>query len=608
MGQAKPNASIEARLARRIAAYRFRRNRIQKIINIMAAFRLVFFLGIVVGVALAVGKDFRLEGGALALFSSGVFLYLMVRQDRCYRFANRCEIAEKLLADDLARVQFQFNDIQYEHPITFEDHHPFAHDLDMSAGSSILKLLDNSFHGKTKAILKRWIDHIDQPEDIRMRQEAVTDLAKRKRIRLKLGVAAHTDSVRELDSKDLNAWLSHSVPWTLKPPAYIFGRLLSLFTTSSVIIHFGFNSNWPWLPQVFFQLAVFWVFDMVHRGFTFSFMQRAKAISATCTIIGLFENQKVEAPLLVKLRDGLLTDGKTAGPHLKKLLGLNEMLEYRSNGFAHFFLNGLFLWDQYYLRKLSIWRESYGKSLPGWVDSIFEFEALCALANYRELFPTRPFPKLVEGQEIHLEASNMAHPTIHRDKRIGNDYLMDHNGRLHLITGSNMSGKSTFLRTIGLNLVLARMGAPVCAKALTCSLPRLWTSIKIQDSLADDTSYFYAEVKRIKLILDEVKKPGPPVFYLLDEILKGTNSRERLIASKAMAAYLLENASSGLITTHDLEMLHLSREKPDVIVNYHFQEQVEGDEMFFDYKLKPGELTSTNALRVMRFAGVPLDL
>ena len=168
-----------------------------------------------------------------------------------------------------------------------------------------------------------------------------------------------------------------------------------------------------------------------------------------------------------------------------------------------------------------------------------------------------------------------------------------------------MSGKSTFLRTIGANLLLARLGAPVCADSMRCSLPRLMSSIKINDSLAEGVSYFYAEVQRTKQILDQVAQGGP-VLYLLDEILKGTNSRERLIATKAIVAYLINHGASGLITTHDLELLALHSHYPDAITNYHFQEGVVDDEMYFDYQLREGELTSTNALRLMKLAGVPL--
>ena len=597
----KPN-----RHDRRTRAYAHRVQWIQKRINLLAVLRLLAFLGIVVGVSFLFGGDYQLQGATVAFIAVGIFLYLMVVQDRCYRYKERCSLLRTLAEDDSARAEYRFADLSAEGLITFEDGHPFAHDLDFAKTSSLMKLIDDSFHQRTKALLKQWIDHPASVSQIKDRQEAILDLTGRKRFRLRLALAARLDSVPDLAPEDFQEWLDMPVPWTLRWPAYLVGRLVSLMTLTVLVLHFFFGIAVPWLPFVLLQLIVFYGMDLIHGRFCLGFLQRGKSISATCAIIRQFEKLTFSSQQLQDMQRGMLVKGKKAGPNLTKLLGFQEMLRYRENGFAHLLLNGLFMWDQHYLRRLVLWREAYGAFLKPWVQAIFELEALCALANYRWLYPERPFPQLEEGAVIHLEAEDLAHPCIHEEKRVGNDYRITHDGLLHLVTGSNMSGKSTFLRTIAVNMVLARLGAPVCARSMTCSLPRIWTSIQIQDSLAEGISYFYAEVRRIKRILDEIAVEGPPVFYFLDEIFKGTNSRERLIACKAMVDYLINHQASGLITTHDLELLNLTGEQPDRIANYHFQEQVRDGEMFFDYKLKPGSITSTNALRVMRFAGVPL--
>ncbi|MDJ0838556.1 MAG: hypothetical protein QNK37_18710 [Acidobacteriota bacterium] len=596
-------------IERRIAAYGRKRDRINRIINLIATGRVFCFIAILLGGSFAFDGDYTYQGAAIALAGIGLFLFLMVRHDRCYRFKTRCELLIELLEADLARATYRLGDVTYNRPIPFPDDHPFAADLDLTGPNALLKAIDNSFHARAKQKLRDWLENPDPLEVIEARQQAVNDLAGRKGFRQKLALAAHLDSKADLASTDLDNWLAVKRPWTLGLVPYIAGRILALLTTTCIVLTFFFRvEGLPWLALFLLQITVFYIMDSIHKRFVMTFMERGKAIAATCSAISLFERMRVNAPRLAALKEGLVTEGKSAGPHLKKLLDLHAVLEYRSNGFAHFLLNGLFLWDQHYLRSLAGWRDRYGQNIPAWVTCVFEVEALSALANFQWLYPGRPFPELVEGDAVVLEAEAMGHPAIAEDKRVCNDYLMPASGKLHLITGSNMSGKSTFLRTIGVNLLLARLGLPVCAERLRCSLPKLMTSIRIADSLAEGVSYFYAEVRRIKQILDVIQADEGPVFYLLDEILKGTNSRERLIATKTMVTFLLQHNASGLITTHDLELLAVQEQDPNHITNYHFQESVRDDEMFFDYRLKPGKLTSTNALRLMKMAGVPLEL
>ncbi len=598
--------TIEKALSRRLAAYRHRLQGVNRRINLLAACRLVLAIGILVGVVSSFDPLYTAPGLAMALVASCVFLYLMVLHDRCYRSRDRKQLAISLLEADLARTQWRFREISEEGAIQFAADHPFAHDLDLSGPFSLLKLIDTSFHQRAQALLKRWIEHRDDVATIRERQQAAADLAPRRRFRQQLALACRLNSAPDLDADMLQAWLAQPMPWTLRWPAYLLGRLTALGTTTVVVMHFFLGYELPWLPILISQFCIFYGLDRAQRGFANEFLARGRQIVAVCAALRTIEKVPVQSERLKALKAQLMVGGKYAGHQLDRAIALHDRLGYRASGFAHLFLNLFFMWDQHFLRKLAQWRDAHGAVLPGWVDLIFEFEALAALGNFTELFPHHVFPTLVPGDEILVEAVGLAHPAIAERQRIGNDYRLAEHGKIHLVTGSNMSGKSTFLRTVGTNLVLARMGAPVCAQSLTCSLPRLWTSIRIQDSLEQGVSYFYAEVRRLKAILDEIQADDGPVLYLMDEILRGTNSRERLIACKALVRFLLAHRASGLITTHDLEMLAIARERPDAITNYHFQERVEGDEMFFDYRLKDGELTSTNALRVMQGAGLPL--
>lgn len=598
--------TIDKALTRRLAAYRYRLQRVNRRINWLAGCRLVLAIGILIGVISSFDPVYTAPGLSMALVASCIFLYLMVLHDRCYRFRDRFQLAIAMLEADLARAQWRFRDIPDENGIQFATEHPFAHDLDLSGPFSLLKLVNTCFHQRAHDTIKGWIEDASGVEEIRARQRAVEDLAPRRRFRQQLALACRLNSSVDLDPEMLRAWLAQPLPWTLRLPAYLLGRLTALATTTVIILHFFVGIELPWLATLIAQFGFFYLLDRAQRDFANEFLMRGKQIVAVCDALRTIEKVPVKADRLVALKAQLKADGTYAGRQLDRAIALHDKLGYRANGFAHVFLNLFFMWDQHFIRKLAQWRDAHGASLPGWVHLIFEFEALAALGNFKQLFPNHVFPELVEGDAIQIEAFGLGHPAIADSRRVGNDYRLTKNGQIHLVTGSNMSGKSTFLRTIGTNLVLARLGAPVCAQSLTCSLPRLWTSIRIQDSLEQGVSYFYAEVRRLKAILEAIEVDNGPVLYLMDEILRGTNSRERLIACKALVRFLLEHRASGLITTHDLEMLAIARERPDAITNYHFQERVEGDEMFFDYRLKDGELTSTNALRVMQGAGLPL--
>lgn len=615
-----PQQAIE----RRITVYRNRENRIQARINFLAVVRIAVFLVTLVGGALVFSPAVRWLGLPAFFGGAGVFLYLMVVHDRCYRFREWCRFMLRAAENDLARVTGRLADVNVTAPIDFPPDHPFAHDLDFGTPYSVLKLIDNCYHQRTKALLRQWIDGTDSAAAIEARQAAIADLAPRARLRARFSLAAWLDSRPDLDPNDLGAWLREPEPWTLGLPAYLFGRLSAalalLYFALLVIVNspalvapgdalFAYKGllDSLFLPVLGWQFGVFAFFDFFQKRFYAAFMQRGRTITAVCAVMSHFERLRPNAPLLQAIQTGLAFEGQSATERLRLLLTINEKLQYRSNGFAHVLLNVICLWDQHQLRRLAGWRRRFGQALPQWGEQVFPIEALSALANFHRLFPEYPFPNIVDADAVHIEATAMAHPGIRAQDRVGNDYQLQGNGLLHLVTGSNMSGKSTFLRTCGVNLVLARLGAPVCAEALTCSVPRLWTSIRIQDSLAEGVSYFYAEVKRIKLILDEIARDETPAFYLLDEILKGTNSRERLIACRAMVDFLIQHKASGLITTHDLELISLEGEYHGEILNYHFQEHIQDESMFFDYRLKRGQLTSTNALRVLRFAEVPLD-
>jgi DNA mismatch repair ATPase MutS len=283
----------------------------------------------------------------------------------------------------------------------------------------------------------------------------------------------------------------------------------------------------------------------------------------------------------------------------------------KNNGLLWLLVNAFVPWDLYCAYRLRQYKAQIATHLPIWLDTWFELEALCSLATFAYLNPEYEMPDVnayAERQTSALfRADDLGHPLIAVEKKVTNDFAIHELGDVVIITGSNMAGKSTFLRTLGVNLCLAYAGGPVNAHAFQAVLFRLFTCIRVTDSVIDGYSYFYAEVRRLRALLDALGEPGQlPLFFLIDEIFKGTNNRERLIGSRSYVRALVGRNCVGLISTHDLELVKLADVLPKV-GNQHFREEVVDGQLVFDYILRPGPCPTTNALKIMEMEGLPVE-
>jgi hypothetical protein len=268
-------------------------------------------------------------------------------------------------------------------------------------------------------------------------------------------------------------------------------------------------------------------------------------------------------------------------------------------------LNLVVPWNLFLAVRLDHWRGELARRLPGWLDVWHELEALSGLATFAYLNPQASFPTLVEGGAP-FRGEQLGHPLLPDGVKVRNDFTIPALGTVDIITGSNMAGKSSFLRTLGVNLLLAYAGGPVDAAALNLRLFRLFSSIRLTDSVTDGISYFYAEVRRLKALLAALHAPDErPLFFLIDEIFRGTNNRERLIGSQAYVEALSGSHGVGVVATHDLELVQLAQTLPNVR-NFHFRDEIAEARMVFDYQLRPGPSPTTNALKIMRQAGLPV--
>jgi hypothetical protein len=295
---------------------------------------------------------------------------------------------------------------------------------------------------------------------------------------------------------------------------------------------------------------------------------------------------------------------------LRRIRWVTAAVGLRSNPVLGLLLNAVLPWDFLFGYLAGSLRQRAAATIPLWLDAWHRLDALCSLAGFAYLHPGYAFTEFLPvGAETEpiLQASDLGHPLIPEGQRVGNDLTIPRLGEVLLITGSNMSGKSTWLKTLGVNLCLGYAGGPACAAALRLQPLRLHTCMRISDSITDGFSYFYAEVKCLRSLLEELREEHPlPLFYLIDEIFRGTNNRERLAGSRAFARALIGARGAGLIATHDLELAHLAESSPQV-VNLHFRDEIADGRLVFDYMLRPGASPTTNALKIMQLEGLPVE-
>ncbi len=484
--------------------------------------------------------------------------------------------------------------------------HPYTSDLDIFGPHSVFHLVNRTYTNWGNRTLARWLRRLWKPEIILERQEGIVELkdmldfrqrtmAFGSRIRFK---AKEQDIIREL--LDQPPLLSQSRRFKL------FIKIIPIITISVIIAMFFPGANIPWyLPLGLFALQFLVNIATFKRVSTlYRFTERsAKILKPTADIIQEIIRQDFSTPHLIELQSRLHHNGKPASIYIKSLSTLVEWLNLRLSA-IHFFVNNTVFWDLNLAEKIERWKAEAGNHVNQWFAVAGEFETLNSFANVMCNNPSWTMPTIVEAP-FGIAAKEMGHPLIPPQGRVNNDLHIQGTGTVNIVTGPNMAGKSTFLRTAGANLVMAGVGAPVCAGAFSFAPCRIYTSMKISDSLDQGLSLFYAELQRIKMILDAVGSDSSlPVFFIIDEMLKGTNTMDRRQGAVALVKQLIKQNTTGLLATHDLALAELKTERPRQILNFHFDGEVEGDQLIFDYKLKEGPCNSFNALVLMKKIGI----
>lgn len=571
----------------------------------------IFLAGLICTVTLYKLNWYQSGNLSLALFLA-IFIAVAAYHNKVEAQIHRLRQWTQIKRTHLARMALDWGNIPTR-PTDERSSHPYAADLDLVGPHSLTHLLDTTISDQGRERVRNWLlNQPPSPEQWRSRQALVRELTSRPLLRDRLTLDAKLTGAQEINGKRLTAVIEHRLGLPHLNTILVVQGLLALTT-----IGLGLATLFGLLPGywMFSFAAYVLIYFMTDQGE--ELLEHAVGLhhetERLATVLGLIERYAARRETTLASTWATLIGHVSPIQQLKEAARTLHAISIKAHPLVHLTINAIGPWDLWFLRRLIQVQERIQQALPQWLDALAEVEAASALATFAYLHPDYIWPTpltTTDGQQQippTLRASRLAHPLLPPGTRIANDVEMAELGSIYLITGSNMSGKSTFLRTIGINLCLAQAGAPVCAQSFNWTWSRLACCIRVDDSLDAGLSFFYAEVKRLKTILDATKdRTVPPVLFLIDEIFKGTNNRERLIGSQAYITALSKGHGFGLVSTHDLELADLEEVIPR-LRNAHFQETVASGTLTFDYQLRPGPCPTTNALRIMELEGLPIS-
>lgn len=578
-------------------------NRIRKLLNLYSLVRLVLF-----ALAIFLLVLWHRTGPVFAVLSSlSAFVLFLVAVKLGSGLSSRNKLLGQLIMINEEEIRALAGDYKGFQPGTeySDQEHGYSSDLDVFGEYSLFQYLNRTGTSRGRDQLAGWLGRASPSDEIISRQAAVSELAEKNDWRQVFLATGRMSGEAGEDYARLQEWMDEK-PFLRQSRIY----LVLLWSLPPLTILCTFLS-FRWIPYnvpVFLVLVQLGIVGLNLRRINHHHNQLSRKynlIDRFSSLIFLIEQEEFQAEYLKRLLSDLASSGIRAGKQLKYLARLVMQFDRRLNMIMGVVLNGLLMWDLQCMLRLEKWKAANAVEVPGWFGILGKFEALNSLANFKFNHPDAVFPEPGSGNVI-IQAESLGHPLIPPAENIRNDLKISKPGEFMLITGSNMAGKSTFLRTVGVNVVLAGAGAPVIASKMTWSPLRMLTSMRVRDSLNSRESTFYAELKRLRMILD-VLKTGEKVLVILDEILKGTNSRDKHFGSEMFIRQLIREGSMGLIATHDLELSMLEEEFPGKVLNYCFEVQIEEEEFIYDYKLRRGVCQTLNATELMKKMGISVN-
>lgn len=568
--------------------------------SITSRYNLLGTVRLLVGLAIPVLFYFFLTTYQnLFLFGSLGLLVVFLLLVRIHiNLKNQREIVRALIKVNQDEIDFiESGNLPFYSGSEFVDpHHSYSYDLDLFGEKGIYQTINrtSTFIGSQK--LADYMLNLQSNEEIQSRQDALKELKEKLEIRQEVAAFGHARK----DSKEIHDQLvewSNSQIVEISKVSVILSYILPVFTFGLILMYF-LDDSAPWGKFTLLSGALNLTLVMRQfknaKGELLNTTKIDLILSNYSRIIQKIEQADFKSEKLKNLQERLKTEDKTASSNIAKLSSIFGQLENIQNPVGSILFNALIMYHIRTMSDLEKWKKNYISKISEWLNVIGEFEALSSLSNFSYNNPEYCFPELNQSEKLEFE--ELGHPLIDSKVRICNDLKFD-NYKFIILTGSNMSGKSTFLRSLGVNMILAQSGAPVCAKSASIQPMQVLVSMRVTDNLNENESFFFAEVKRLKEVMD--KAQNGPSFILLDEILRGTNSNDKREGTIGVIEKLIQRNIYGAIATHDLKVCDITQNHPGILSNKNFEVEIKEDELFFDYKLREGVCKNKSATFLM---------
>lgn len=539
------------------------------------------------------------------------FVALGVLQDKAFSRRRQAAAAVRFYEEGLMRLEEKWRalpDDGADLAAAYDAETHYAGDLDLYGPASLFQLVSRVSTAEGRRTLGRYLGEMAGREEALSRQAAVTELAADLDVRERYVSAAAGEELGRIEDSDLLEWAEKGKSLPNAKLLAVLGIAQPIALLATYAFYYFTANGWPLAIAIITQAATLVLTRKAVESRAHVISGPERFLSRFARLIEAIESGDYTSPRMVELKARLSADGVAASQQIVALETIVNRLDARLNVFFALTFGPALLWDLNLVLRADRWREAAGPRLRGWFEAIGEAEALASFGALLYERPDYAMPELVDDDAT-FTAEGLAHPLLDRRAVVANDLELGGSGSVLLLSGSNMSGKSTLLRSVGINLVLARAGAPVAARSLRVSMLSLATSVRIVDSLAAGTSHFYAELKRLKFVVDRAAADGSRCLYLLDEMLHGTNSRERFIGATSVIRWLSTSGALGIVTTHDLSLAKVAEDlPPGRATNAHFSDDVNAARIEFDYRLREGPVVSTNALRLMKAVGIDVEL
>ncbi len=564
----------------------------------ISTLRVVSFLGFLVSAYLCMSSR-ELVWLIPAVLLLVMFLVLLMKHQRSEQKLSFLRNLAEINEQELGYLQGDLSAFNAGQAYVNPDH-SYSYDLDIFGKSSLFQHIDRTVTSIGKEQLADVLREMQPSQPIAVQQQAIRELSAALNWRQEFLAGARTKEATADKISRFLVWLEE--PLSVSPLIRVLMRVMPVLTIGSLLAMIF--SDWPYATTAFssFFMLSFFIVSFQMKKIKAEQSQLDKVSKVLFSYSGLLERVEqatFEAPLLRQLQAQLQKNDVPAGRSVARLSSILNQLDSIGNVFAVLLFNGLFMYHLQTLRALAAWKNMHRADVAQWFRVIAKFDSLVSLANYAANHPSFCYPVIEESRLF--KAEDLGHPLIREQARVGNS--IDFNASPFVVlTGSNMSGKSTFLRTIGINMVMAKVGLPVCARSLEMPSLQVYTSMRVTDSLQENESYFFSELKRLKMIIDHLED-GRHVFVILDEILRGTNSNDKYAGTVGLIRSMIARKGVGIIATHDLTVGKLQDEHPNYLSNKCFEVEIRNEELYFDYKLKEGicqKMSATFLLKQMQ--------